>query len=136
MAGVKYGWLLNYDLGTADYYHRMIAALFVVLTLVSIVYEVIRNIKDDQKKLAWFVVGKTGYQFFTFMTTIIFIITGAMIWVCMDSNVAAFSFALFIHENLTYIVLGSLVWHIYMKCHALLWPKKPASAPPGEGGIK
>jgi len=59
-----------------------------------------------------------------FITTLIFIITGVIIWICMDSNMAAISFALFVHEKLTYIVVASVIWHIYVKCHALLWPKK------------
>ncbi|HYH02143.1 MAG TPA: hypothetical protein VEC37_03505, partial [Bacillota bacterium] len=70
--------------------------------------------------------GPGGYQLFTLITTLIFIITGAIIWVCMDSDMTVTAFALFIHEKLTFLVLASLVWHIYMKCHALLWPQKPS----------
>lgn len=124
MVGAKYGWLLNYDIASADYVHRVLAAIYVLLTFISIAYEVIRAIKNDEKKLAWFMIGKSGYQLFTFITTLIFIITGIIIWVTMDSNMTAVSFALFVHEKLTYLVVASVIWHIYMKCHALLWPKK------------
>lgn len=124
MVGAKYGWILNYDIASADYVHRVLAAVYVLLTFISIAIEVIRGIKSDEKKLTWFIIGKSGYQLFTFITTLIFIITGAIIWICMDSNLAAVSFALYVHEKLTYIVVASVIWHIYVKCHALLWPKK------------
>ncbi|MCX7923090.1 MAG: cytochrome b/b6 domain-containing protein [Clostridia bacterium] len=124
MVGAKYGWILNYDIASADYIHRLLAAVYVMLTFISVAIEVIRGIKGDDKKLTWFIIGKSGYQLFTFITTLIFIITGVIIWVCMDSNIAAVSFALYIHEKLTYIVIASVIWHIYVKCHALLWPKK------------
>ncbi len=125
MVGPRYGWIMNYDIASADFAHRVLAAVFVVLTFIAVGYEIIRVIKSDDKYLAWQVIGRSGYQLFTFITTLIFIITGAIIWVCMDTNMAATSFALYLHEKLTYIVLASLIWHIYMKCHALLWPKKP-----------
>lgn len=124
MVGAKYGWVLQYDIAKADYVHRVLSAIFVILTFVSIAYEVFRTVKDDEKKLTWFIFGKSGYQLFTLITTLIFIITGAIIWVCMDSNMAAVSFALYIHEKLTYIVVASVIWHIFVKCHALLWPAK------------
>ena len=124
MVGAKYGWVLQYDIAKADYVHRVLSAVFVILTFISIVYEVSRAIKNDNKKLTWFMIGKGGYQLFTLITTLIFIITGVIIWVCMDSNMAAVAFALYIHEKLTYLVLASVVWHIYKKCHALIWPVK------------
>lgn len=127
MVGAKYGWVLNYDITAADYIHRVLATIYVLLTFISIAYEVIRGLKNDDKKLAWFMIGKSGYQFFTFITTLMFIITGAIVWVCMDSNMSATAFALYIHEKLTYIVVASVIWHIYVKCHALLWPRKQES---------
>lgn len=130
MVGAKYGWILQYDLAKADYVHRVLAALFVVLTFISIGYEVYRALKSDEKKLSWFIIGKGGYQLFTLITTLIFIITGAIIWVCMDTNMAAVSFALYIHEKLTYVVVASVIWHIYQKCHALVWPKKQENKEP------
>lgn len=128
MVGANYSWIMNNDIASADFIHRILAAIFVVLTFVSILYEVIRGCKNNDKKQAWMIIGKSGYQLFTFITTLIFIITGLIIWVCMDTNMAAVAFCLYIHEKLTYIVVGSLIWHIYEKCHALLWPKK-TSAP-------
>ena len=136
MVGAKYGWILNFDIASADYVHRILASVYVLLTFISIAYEVFRGIKNDDKKLVWFMIGKSGYQLFTFITTLIFIITGAIIWICMDSNMAAVSFSLYIHEKLTYIVVASVIWHIYVKCHALIWPKKPAVKKNTIGSIK
>lgn len=124
MVGAKYSWILSYDVASADYVHRVLAAVFVLMTFVSIAYEAVRAVKNDEKKLVWFIIGKGGYQLFTFITTLIFIITGAIIWICMDTNMTALAFALYIHEKLTYLVVASVIWHIYKKCHALLWPVK------------
>lgn len=126
MTGARYGWILNYNIATADLTHRVLAAVFVVLTFASILYEVVRTVQKDNKKLSWFIIGRSGYQLFTLITSLIFIITGAIIWVCMSSNMAATAFALYIHEKLTYIAVGSVIWHIYKKSHALLWPVKKA----------
>lgn len=124
MIGAKYGWILNYNIAVADITHRVAAAIFVILTFISIMYEVIRVIKKDNKKLAWFIIGNSGFGLFVLITSLIFIITGAIIWVCMGTNMAATAFALYIHEKLTYIMMASIIWHIYKKCHALLWPVK------------
>jgi cytochrome b subunit of formate dehydrogenase len=94
------------------------------LTFISISYEVYRNIKKDTKNLAWFVIGRSGYQLFTFITTLILIITGALIWICTELEMTIAGFALLMHEYISYIALASVIWHIYKKCHALMWPKK------------
>lgn len=127
MVGAKYGWLLNFDYATADYVHRISAAIFVLLTFISIFYEVFRNIRNDTSKLAWFIFGRSGYQLFTFITTLILIISGALIWICNEFDMGAVGFALLIHEYISYIALASVIWHIYKKCHALIWPKKKAA---------
>lgn len=124
MIGAKYGWILNYNIAIADITHRVLAAIFVILTFTAIMYEVYRVLKKDERKEIWAIFGRSGYQLFTLITSLIFIITGALIWICMDTNMSATAFALYIHEVLTYIALGSVIWHIYKKCHALLWPVK------------
>ena len=123
MVGAKYGWLLNFNYSLADYIHRVFAAVFVVLTLISIIYEIVRNIRNDSNKLAWFIFGRSGYQSFTFITTLILIVTGALIWVCIEFDLKAIGFAILMHEYVAYLTLGSVIWHIYKKCHALIWPK-------------
>lgn len=124
MVGAKYGWLLNFNYGMADYVHRLSAMVFVVITFISIFYEVYRNFKNQDKHLAWFIIGRSGYQLFTFITSLILIVTGALIWICDALDITSVGFALFIHEYISYIALASVIWHIYKKCHALIWPKK------------
>jgi len=124
MVSAKYGWLLNFNYATADYVHRVSAAFFVVLTFISICYEIVKKIKNDNKPLTWFIIGSSGYQLFTFITTLILIITGALIWVCIEFNMKGVAFAILMHEYISYIALASVIWHIYKKCHILIWPKK------------
>jgi len=123
MVGAKYGWILNFDYALADYIHRVFAAIFVVLTLITILFEIFRNIKNDTSKLAWFTFGRSGFQLFTFITTLILIVTGALIWICIEFDLKAIGFALLMHEYIAYLTLGSVIWHIYKKSHALIWPK-------------
>ena len=120
MMGAKYGWILNYNIALADAVHRIASAIFVILTFISIFFEIFKTIKTDTKKSIWHLFGKRGYSLFNFITSLIFIITGAIIWVCMGSNMAATSFALYIHEKLTFIVVASVIYHIYKKSHALV----------------
>lgn len=124
MTGANFGWLLNFDIATADYVHRVSAAIFIFLTFISIMYEVVRVIKKDEKRLPWFIIGKKGYQLFIFITTLLFIITGALMWFDMEFDMAVITFSFLVHEYLSYIVLASIIWHIYKKTHILLWPKK------------
>lgn len=124
MVGAKYGWILNFDIASADYVHRISSALFIILTLVSIIHEVNRGIKNEQGNLAWFIIGKKGYQLFTFIMTLLIIISGVIIWICMEFNMSFITFALLIHEYVSYIFLASVIWHIYKKCYILIWPKK------------
>lgn len=134
MVGAKYGWILDFNYVTADYVHRLSAAAFVIITLISIVYEIVRKIKNEEKYLAWNIIGRSGYQLFTFIITLILIITGALIWICMEFDMAGIAFALLIHEYVSYIALTSVIWHIYKKSHALIWPKKTEPAADSKGG--
>lgn len=124
MVSAKHGWLLNFNYATADYVHRTAAAAFVIVMLISIVHEIYRKIINDNKHLAWFIIGRTGYQLFTFIMTLVLIITGAIIWICMEFNIKAVAFSMVIHEYASYVALASLIWHIYKKTHILIWPKK------------
>jgi len=124
MVGAKNGWLVDFNYATADYTHRVFAVIFVLLTLISIFYEIWRNIKNDNKKSAWMIIGGTGYQLFTFIISLILIITGALIWICIEFDLTFVAFALAIHEYISYIALASVIWHIYKKCHALKWPTR------------
>lgn len=130
MVGAKYGWILNFNYATADYVHRISSALFVILTFILILNEVIKNIKNDSKQRAWFIFGGSGYRLFTFLTTLILIISGALIWICSEFEMLIAGFSLVIHEYFAYLTLASVIWHIYKKSHALMWPKKTAIKQP------
>jgi cytochrome b subunit of formate dehydrogenase len=119
MVSAKHGWILGFDFALADYIHRIFSAIFVVLTLISIVYEIYQKIGPDKKRV-WFIFGNSGFQLFTFITALLFIISGSIIWVCMEFNMVTVSFAMIIHEYIAYIALASVIWHIYKKSHALL----------------
>ncbi len=125
MVGAKYGWILSFDLATADYIHRISAALFVVITFISICHEISRKIRKDDKPMPWFIIGRSGYQLFTFIISLILVITGALIWIHMEfNNMAAMAFSMITHEYVSYIALASVIWHIYKKIHILTLPKK------------
>lgn len=130
MVSPKYGWILNFDYGTADYIHRIASAAFVILTLISIFDEIIRNFKKDPKKQAWFIFGNSGFKLFVFITTLIMIITGALIWICTEFEMKTVGFTLVIHEYIAFLTLASVIWHIYKKGHALMWPKKVEQTQP------
>ncbi len=126
MVGAKYGWLLSYNYALAINVHRVMAAIFVMLTFISIVYEIGRAVKKKTQKLPWFIIGRSGYQLFTFITTLILIITGAIIWVCSELDIKVATIALWIHEYISYLTLASVIWHIYKKSHALIVNKGKA----------
>ncbi|MDF2941696.1 MAG: hypothetical protein K0S01_554 [Herbinix sp.] len=126
MVSAKFGWLLNFDFTIADTIHRINAAAFVVITFISVGYEIIRKIKKDDRTQPWFIIGKSGYQLFTFIVSLLLIITGVIIWICMEVYKPGVAFALLIHEYVSYVALASVVWHMYKKTHILLWPKNKA----------
>lgn len=134
MAGAKYGWIINFNYASADYVHRLSAAVFVIVTFVSIMHEVLLKLRNDDTKQVWAVIGRSGYQLFTFIVTLILIITGALIWVCIEFNMPGIAFALLTHEYVSYLALASIIWHIYKKSHALIWPNKPAKTAESKGG--
>jgi hypothetical protein len=130
MTGARFGWLLQYDITTADFVHRVFAAFYVLLTFLMIAFEAARVLVNG-KNLPWAVFGSTGYGRFTLLTTMMFILSGVVLWGNHEQNKAALAFSMFVHEKLTYFVLLSLIWHIYQEAHALIWPNKaPASVGP------
>lgn len=126
MISAKFGWILNFNFVLADKVHRIGAAAFVFITFISIVYEIIQKIKNDKRPLPWFIIGRSGYQLFIFIISLLLILSGALIWICMEFNMKAVAFAILIHEYISYIALASVIWHIFQKTHILLWPKNKA----------
>lgn len=118
LTGAKFGWMMNYALPAADFIHRTFAPIFVVLTLVAIVMEIYRCLTNG-RRMPWLIIGSSGYQLFTLLTALGFILTGILIWTCNEDSKAVMVFAYTVHELLAYIVVVTLIWHIYQKSHAL-----------------
>lgn len=120
LAGAKYGWLLNYDLAFADYIHRVAAAFWTIILLLAVSVEFYQGIQKMSKYSFWLIVGIKDYQLFTLFSGITFLITGMIIWGGHHGGeTGSYTFSLWIHEVLTFIGLGSIIWHIYDKSHAL-----------------
>ncbi|MDT3700949.1 MAG: hypothetical protein RO469_16190 [Thermincola sp.] len=120
LLGPIYGWILNYNLGLADYLHRTLAVTFTFLTLVEIVLEIKRIVLDNSQKKAWLVVGKATFALINFIAALLFIITGVLLWLCMDDNHALLALASIIHEMVAYVMVIGMIWHLYEKSHVLI----------------
>lgn len=118
LMGPRYGWILNYALATADYLHRTMAAVLTILLASAIALEIFK-ILFNVKVTVWMIVGTGSYQIFTLITTLLLIISGLFIWICMEWSMSALAFALMVHEIVSFLVAGSLIWHIYQKAHTL-----------------
>jgi cytochrome b subunit of formate dehydrogenase len=123
MVSAKFGWILNFNFVAADLVHRINAAAFVIITFISVVYEIIRKVKKNDRPQPWFIIGSSGYQLFTLITNMLLIISGVIIWICMEVDKKDVAFALLVHEYISYVALASVVWHIFKKTHILTWPK-------------
>ncbi|MDF2907604.1 MAG: hypothetical protein K0R34_2925, partial [Herbinix sp.] len=93
MIGAKFGWILDFNFVLADKVHRIGAAAFVLITFISILYEVKRKVNKDNRPLPWFIIGRSGYQLFNFIVSLLLILSGALIWICMEFNMKAVAFA-------------------------------------------
>jgi len=118
LMGARYGWMMNYAVPVADYLHRTLAALFTLLLAASVLMEILR-ILTDFKISAWMMVGTEAYQVFTLLTTLLLIISGLFIWVCMEWSPAALTFSMIVHEIVSFLAVASIIWHIYQKSHSL-----------------
>jgi cytochrome b subunit of formate dehydrogenase len=123
MISANFGWIINFNYVTADTVHRLNAAAFVIITFISVVYEIIRKVKKDNRPQPWFIMGRSGYQLFNLIISLLLILSGALIWICMEINIKAVALALQVHEYISYLALASVIWHIFKKTHILLWPK-------------
>lgn len=56
----------------------------------------------------------------TFIAAQLLVISGVLIWLCIDDNHALLALASVIHENVTYAMIIGTVWHIFDKSHVLI----------------
>ena len=126
LMGAKFGWLINYNLSLSDYIHRTMAAVLVILLLVAIVVEILR-ISKTGKPTPWLIVKKSSMGIITIINSILFLLSGVFIWLCMEFSHQKLAFALMVHDLLALIWVPTIIWHIYEKAHGL---------PPELGGKK
>lgn len=120
LLGPKYGWAMDYNLAFADYLHRTLAVVLTVLLLMEIILEVRRILILNAKREPWLVVGKKGFALVTFAASFLLIISGLLLWVCVEDNHAVTAFASIIHESVTFAITFGMIWHIYDKSHVLI----------------
>lgn len=120
LLGPRYGWVLNYNLGMADYLHRTMAVVFTILLFVQIILEMRRILVLKSKHEPWLVVGKQGFALIIFISSWLFILTGIFLWHCMEQNHTLLALAAVMHEMLTFLMIIGMVWHIYDKSHVLV----------------
>lgn len=120
LLGPKYGWILNYNLGLADYLHRTLSVTFTILTFIEIVLEIRRIIWHGARKEAWLVMGKHGFALITFITSQLFIISGMLLWLCIEDNHVLLALASIVHEMVAFAMIIGMVWHLWDKSHVLI----------------
>lgn len=119
LMGAKFGWILQYNLALADYLHRTMAALWLILTIIAIGIEIQRYAKGEKEKQSWLIINKTGLGIYVLISTILFTISGIFLWVCTDYSHTIIAFSLIIHELLTFLSVPVILWHVYDKAYAL-----------------
>ncbi len=125
LLGPKYGWVLNYNLGVADYIHRTMAVTFTVLTFIEIMLEIKRLLKSKYQREPWLVVGKSGFALVTFIASVLLIISGILLWVCVEDNHSLLALAAIVHEMVTFAMIIGITWHIYDKSYTLIMGGNP-----------
>lgn len=118
LMGAKLGWLTNYNVALSDYIHRTMAAVFVILLFIAIVVEILRISKSEKPK-QWLIVKKSGMGILNLIISILFLLSGVFLWLCMEFSHQNLAFALMVHDLLTFIWLPVMVWHIYEKAHGI-----------------
>lgn len=118
LMGARFGWIMNYALPAADYLHRTLAAIYTLLLAAAIILEILR-LQINFKAGIWMMVGIGSYQVFTLITTLLLILSGLFIWICMEWSMEALTFSMMVHEIVAYLATGSILWHIYKKAHVL-----------------
>lgn len=118
LMGAKFGWLTNYNVALSDYIHRTLGAAFVILSIAAIGMEAYR-ISISSKPMPWLFIKKSWMGIFTLISVLLFTISGIFLWICVGFSHATLTFALMVHDLLTFIWVPTVIWHIYEKAHGL-----------------
>lgn len=119
LMSAKLGWLLNYQIPLADYLHRTLSAIWVMLTFFSIILEAIRLSKKTKVTMPWQMVNKSVMGIFTLVITLLFAMSGIFLWICTEFSHTVIAFAFVIHDLLTLIAIPVIIWHIYDNAYGL-----------------
>lgn len=119
LMGAKYGWVMNYQIALADYLHRTMAAVWVVLTIIAVVMEAIRHLDGKQAKMPWLIINNTALGRYVLVSTLLFTISGVFLWICKDFSHTVIAFSLVVHDLLAFISVPVIILHIWDKAYAL-----------------
>ncbi|MFC4767137.1 cytochrome b/b6 domain-containing protein [Effusibacillus consociatus] len=119
MMGAKFGWMFGYNFTLADFVHRLVGVLFIVLAVLVVIYEIARIVRGSASKGKWFPIGKQGFAGFTLLTTILLILSGFLLWFHANIPYVFGTFAFAVHEFVALLSIASIVWHIYKKRYIL-----------------
>ncbi len=119
MMGARFGWMFGYKFELADFVHRIMGVLFLFLVLLVVVYMIRRLVQERTVKTTWSPIGKKGFAAFTFLTTLLIILSGVLLWFHPNIPYLYGTFGFIIHEVAALLSIGSVVWHIYKKRYIL-----------------
>jgi cytochrome b subunit of formate dehydrogenase len=83
--------------------------------LLVITYEIVRTVKGRTEKAPWLPIGKKGFAAFTFLSTLILILSGFLLWFAPNIPYLFGTIGFAFHEIAALLAIGSVVWHIYDK---------------------
>ena len=119
MMGSRFGWMFGYDFRAADFIHRVIGVVFIILVLLVVIYEIVGTVRGRTAINSWLPIGKWGFAGFTFLTTLLIIFSGFLIWFHTSIPYIFGTFGFIVHEFVTLLSIGSIVGHIYDKSYVL-----------------
>lgn len=119
LMGAKFGWIMNYQVALADYLHRTLAALWLILTFAAMITETVRINSSSNYPMPWLVTKKSIMGIYVILITLLFAISGTFLWLCMEFSHKVLAFALVTHDLLTLVSTAVIIWHIYDKAHGL-----------------
>lgn len=119
LMSAKTGWLLNYQIPLADYLHRTLSAVWVMLTFFSIILEAVRLSRKTKVIMSWQMANKSGMGIFTLVITLLFAMSGIFLWICTEFSHTVIAFAFVLHDLLTLVSIPVIIWHIYDNAYGL-----------------
>lgn len=117
MLGSRFGWVFMYDFSLADITHRTLAVLWIIWMTLVIAYEIRKLATKRDGKSTWLPINKKGFGWFNLLLSLVLILTGVILWFMPKLPYFYGSLSFVLHEFFAYVILYTLVWHIYDKRH-------------------